>query len=175
MRSRNEEGAAADFGAAGNFGVGGARPIAEIDCFGRSGGGCGGCIEGRRDMLLMFEARRLRVLDGGGGELPCLADEDAVCATRCAGSLTGRVGERGLGLMKPPVVTVPEDSLDLALTVRSDPALVGVSLITADCGCSAASASTATSCGIDWAGSFLDSVGFGAGVGVGGSLALSLV
>lgn len=32
---------------------------------------------------------------------PCLAAEDAVCDTRCAGSFTGRVGDRGRGLTKP--------------------------------------------------------------------------
>jgi hypothetical protein len=125
------------------------------------GGGCEGRIDGLYEAVLMVDERRLRVLGGCGGVVPCLAEDDAVCATRCAGSLIGRVGERGLGLMKPPVVTVPEDALDFALPPRSPPAFVGVSFI-----------------GIVWAGSaaacsgieagFFESARLGAGVGVGG-------
>jgi hypothetical protein len=39
----------------------------------------------------------------------------------------GRVGERGLGLTKPPVVTVPPDARDFDRAARSAPAVAGVS------------------------------------------------
>lgn len=66
MRSRNEAGAAAtgDLGA----GVGAERAF------------CGGFC-GRLEALLIVDARRLSVRCDGG-ESPCLADEDAVGATR---------------------------------------------------------------------------------------------
>jgi hypothetical protein len=98
MRSRNEAGAALP----GDLGAG----------VGVDRGFCGG-FDGaaRLEALLIVEARRLSVRFDGG-ESPCLADEDAVGATRWAGSFTGLVGDRGRGLMKPPVVIVPEAVLD---------------------------------------------------------------
>ena len=55
--------------------------------------------------MLRMEDRRPRA----GDEVlsSCLAALDAVCAMRWAGSLIGRVGDFGRGLMKPPVVRVP--------------------------------------------------------------------
>ena len=47
------------------------------------------------------EARLSDCRDGGAAEVAVLEPEEAVCAIREAGSLTGRVGDFGLGFTKP--------------------------------------------------------------------------
>jgi len=122
IRSRKDEGAALE----GDFGIDAVGSAGGFDCLGRVGIGgccCFGRTDGLREALLMVEERRLRVRFVGG-ESPCLAAEDAVGATRCAGSFTGRVGDRGFGLTKPPVVTVvPDDVRGFGLLSRSAPAV----------------------------------------------------
>jgi hypothetical protein len=64
----------------------------------------------RRELVLTIDARRLLIPVGcWTGPLPllCLAAEEAVCATRCAGRWIGRVGDLGRGLTKPVEDRVP--------------------------------------------------------------------
>lgn len=57
------------------------------------------------DARLRTEDFLLRDLSGGAGS--CFAALEAVCATRCAGSFTGLVGDLGRGLTNPPMLLVP--------------------------------------------------------------------
>lgn len=60
-------------------------------------------VDARLGEREMFPDARERDCRGGaaGGELVVLEPEEAVCAVREAGSLIGRVGERGLGFWNP--------------------------------------------------------------------------
>jgi hypothetical protein len=50
----------------------------------------------------------LRVVDDGFARgISCFAAEDAVCARRCDGRATGRVGDLGRGFMNPVAERVP--------------------------------------------------------------------
>lgn len=49
----------------------------------------------------MPEARLRVCLAGGGADVAVFEPEEAVCAVSEAGSLTGRVGDLGLGLTNP--------------------------------------------------------------------------
>jgi hypothetical protein len=66
------------------------------------------CESAAREVVLAIEVRLFATEIGrAGGDFPCFAAEDAVGATRCAGSLIGRVGDFGLGLTKPVALRVP--------------------------------------------------------------------
>lgn len=162
IRSRKLAGAD---GAAGDLGAGVAVERSAGGFFGRAVG-CEGLNEDTRDVVLMNDERLLIVLDGAGGEnSPFLAADEAVGATRWAGSFIGLVGDLGLGLMNPPVVTVPDATRDFALDARSVPALARFADDSAGTDCS--SACTGVSAATRVGGVFISAV-LGAGVGVGG-------
>lgn len=75
----------------------------------RESGRFGAVVTGARDARVGLAAGAAAfgrvVVDGFRvifGSSPCFAADAAVGATRCDGNLTGRVGDFGVGFLKPP-------------------------------------------------------------------------
>jgi hypothetical protein len=84
-----------------------APPVVEARESGRLGAAADGASEVLAERMPGAAALGRVVVDGLRMifcSSPCFATDEAVGAMRCAGNLTGRVGDFGAGFLKPPVV-----------------------------------------------------------------------